>query len=254
MPPMTLPTVPNNPDTLPNRTARRLAWGWLALLILTLAWDMSGADMWVMRAIGTPEGFPLRHDWLMERVLHDALRLAAQLFFLALVAWSLWPARGRVQNVPRRERLIVIGLIAICLVVVNVVKYSSLTSCPWDLQAFGGDARYVSHWAWGVSDGGSGRCFPGGHASSAFAFLPMCLPWLLPPVGVSRRAAIGWRWLAFWLVVGVVAGTVQSLRGAHHPSHSMWTLLICAAVSLVGWRLAARWRSARSAQVSAEAA
>ena len=33
---------------------------------------------------------------------------------------------------------------------------------PWDLAQFGGVARHVSHWALGVLDGGSGRCFPAG--------------------------------------------------------------------------------------------
>jgi membrane-associated PAP2 superfamily phosphatase len=34
---------------------------------------------------------------------------------------------------------------------------------------------------------------------------------------------------------------VQTVRGAHYPSHTLWTLVICGAVSLGGWRIAQRW-------------
>jgi len=48
-------------------------------------------------------------------------------------------------------------------------------------------------------------------------------------------------WLASALAVGLLAGVVQTLRGAHPPSHTAWTLLICGGVSLAGWALARRW-------------
>ncbi len=208
---------------------------WLCgLLAFTLLWDLSGLDMAVMRAIGSGQGFALRDQWLLERVLHDGLRQAMVLAFLLLCGWALWPRAA----LPRRERIAVALLAALSLLAVNAVKNTSLTSCPWDLQGFGGTARWVSHWAWGQADGGPGRCFPGGHASSGFAFVALCLPWLAPPPGARRRRSVGLRWLAAALGVGALAGAVQTLRGAHYPSHTLWTLLICASVSLVGWRLA----------------
>jgi membrane-associated PAP2 superfamily phosphatase len=219
---------------------------WLIVLGITLLWDWGGADLAVMQAIGSPEGFALRHQWLLSRVLHDAVRQLSTVFFLLVWAWAVWPARwprGRTAlwRLPRRERLGVALLVTLSLLVVNLIKNASLTSCPWDLQAFGGPAAYVSHWTPGLRDGGSGRCFPGGHASSAFAFLALSLPWLSPPAGASRRAAPGWRWLGFFMLSGLVAGAVQTVRGAHYPSHTLWTLVICAGVSLAGWRLGRRW-------------
>lgn len=219
---------------------------WLCgLLALTLLWDLSGLDMTVMRAIGAGHGFALRDQWLLARVLHDGLRQAMALAFLLLCGWALWPR----ASLPRRERITVALLAALSLLAVNVIKNTSLTSCPWDLQAFGGTARWVSHWAWGQADGGPGRCFPGGHASSGFAFLALCLPWLAPPAGVMRRRAVGLRWLAAAVGIGALAGAVQTLRGAHYPSHSLWTLLICASVSLAGWRLAQAGSEVRAASL-----
>src|SRR5690606_907747 len=51
------------------------------------------------------------------------------------------------------------------------------------------------------------------------------------------------RWLGAALAIGLLASVVQTLRGAHYPSHSLWTLLICASVSLAGWH----WAQPRAA-------
>ena len=213
----------------------RIARWWAVAALLTLLWEWSGLDVQVMRFIGNAAGFPLQHAWWLERVLHEGLRQAATGVFVALGVWALWPARAR--WLPRRERVAVMALVSLSLLVVNLVKNTSLTSCPWDWRMFGGVAEPVAHWRWGVADGGPGRCFPGGHASSAFAFVALCLPWLAPPAGTVRRTTIGFRCLGAVLIVGLVAGAVQTLRGAHPPSHTLWTLLMCSGVSLLGWRL-----------------
>lgn len=216
----------------------RLALWWAVTALLTILWEMSGLDVVVLQFIGTATGFPLQHAWWLERVLHEGVRQAATLAFAALWVWALWPAKSAL---PPRERAAVAALVSLSLLAVNLIKNTSLTSCPWDWRLFGGVAEPVAHWRWGVADGGPGRCFPGGHASSAFGFIALCLPWLAPPSGASRRAPVGFRWLAAVMVAGLVAGAVQTLRGAHPPSHTLWTLLICSGVSLVGWRVLKPW-------------
>jgi membrane-associated PAP2 superfamily phosphatase len=209
---------------------------WLfGLLAFTLLWDASGLDLPVMQVIGTPQGFGLRNEWWLSAVLHDGLRHAMTGAWLLLIVWALWPG----LRLPRRERWVVVALVSLSLLAVNLIKNASLTSCPWDLRAFGGSAEHVPHWAWGLVDGGPGRCFPGGHASSGFAFLALGLPWLQAPAGTApRRHVVGLRWLSAALFIGLLAGAVQTVRGAHFPSHTLWTLLICGSVSLIGWWLA----------------
>jgi len=146
--------------------SRPTAW-LLGLLALTLLWDASGLDLAVMQAIGSPQGFALRDNWLLSAVLHDGLRHAMTGAWLLLIVWALWPG----LRLPRRERWLVVALASLSLLAVNLIKNASLTSCPWDLRTFGGTAGHVSHWARGLADGGPGRCFPGGHASSGFAFV-----------------------------------------------------------------------------------
>lgn len=225
-------------------STKPLVYGWLVITALTVGWDFAGLDMAVMNHIGTPEGFPLKDNWWLSTVLHDKLRLVAQLLFVVLLAWASWPLRA--GGLPRRERWLLVGLVLASLLIVNLVKINSRTSCPWDLQVFGGEASYVSHWLLGVGDGGGGHCFPGGHASSAYAYFALCLPWLHPPAGEVRSAAPGRRWLAVVLIAGLIAGFAQTLRGAHHPSHTLWTLVICSGISIACWSLGQHWLSAKA--------
>ena len=51
------------------------------------------------------------------------------------------------------------------------------------------------------------------------------------------------------LLMGLVLGLTQTLRGAHYPSHTFWTAFICWAVALLNhWLFAglAHWRQRRT--------
>lgn len=215
-----------------------LVWG--TMLACTLTWDALGADLGVMRWLGNSQGFALRDHWWLSSIGHDGAKRLAILVFVAIL-WMAFRPIGIWRQMPRVQRLEIVVGITLSLLVVTAIKRISLTSCPWELEAFGGVARHVSHWAWGVADGGSGHCFPGGHASSALAFLAISLPWLASTEQHHRRT--GQKLLVTILVLGLVLGAIQTLRGAHYPSHTTWTALICAAVAWVNHRLFASYRS-----------
>ena len=82
-------------------------------------------------------------------------------------------------------------------------------------------ASYVSHWAWGVRDGGDGGCFPAGHASAGFAFLGGLFAFR------HRLPATAARWLAGAMLTGLLLGVAQQLRGAHYMRHTLWTAWFC---------------------------
>ena len=90
------------------------------------------------------------------------------------------------------------------LAVVSVIKILSNTSCPWDLAEFGGVARYASHWALGVIDGGGGRCFPGGQLPRQVLRLwgLLCAAPQANPLrhGGGWRARCSWAWC--WVARG----------------------------------------------------
>ena len=211
---------------------------WLLWTALTLLWDLGGLDLPVMRWLGDAQGFALQHNWLLENVLHNGVQKVSTGVYLVLWLIVWWPL-GALKTWSRRERLGVVLCITLALLATSGLKQASQTSCPSSLIEFGGNAHYVSHWAWGVRDGGGGHCFPGGHASSALAFLALAFPFLARPDAHNQQRG---RWvLAAVLAGGLLLGVSQTLRGAHYPSHTLWTVLLCAAVSTGAWRLGQRW-------------
>ena len=226
----------------------RLWWATAALLLLPVAWDLSGLDGWVMQHLADGSGFPLRHQWWLERVLHDAVRHLATVLYIG-VLWMVWRPVGPFRCLARVQRVEVAVGVTLGLLAVRWIKLMSLSSCPWDLQAFGGVAHYVPHWHWGVPDGGPGQCFPGGHASAALAFLALALPWITSGRAEERR--LGRQWLLGVLAGGLVLGLAQTLRGAHFPSHTLWTALVCWGVAVANHQ-AFRWLRPRLGRLRAD--
>lgn len=200
-----------------------------ALFALLLLWDASGADLWLQRRWGTPGGFPWRDHPFTAHVLHDGGRWLAGIGLAALVV-NLF--RPWTPGVPRSRRWAWLGVTVGGMVLMPLLKKASLTSCPWDLAEFGGAAQWVSHWRWGVADGGAGHCFPSGHASSAVAFLGS---WFVLRDAHPRLARAA---LALVVVLGVLYGWAQMARGAHYASHTMWSAWICWTLGLavLGYR------------------
>ena len=198
---------------------RTLIW---TVIVFALAglWDLGGQDLALAHWFGTSQGFPLRDHWLWSKVLHEgARRVAWTLQFLLLL--SVWWPFGVLRSLTRRQRVNMFLAAMLSLMAVSVLKDMNATSCPWDLAEFGGKALYVSHWSWGSFDGGVGRCFPAGHASAAFCFLPGYF-WLREKT--PRAAKI---WLTVTLLAGFTIGLAQQIRGAHYLSHTLWTGWIC---------------------------
>jgi membrane-associated PAP2 superfamily phosphatase len=208
----------------------------LAALALLLCWDGSGADMALARLYGDATGFALRSNWWLQRFLHDGGRVASG---LALAACCIWAWRGDVRTMARRLRVAWLGVILLCFIAVPGLKRISHTSCPWDLNLFGGRADHVPHWLLAVVDGGPGHCFPSGHAVAAFAFLPLYFQWR----STSPRRAVAL--LAATLAAGALFGWAQLARGAHFPSHTLWSAWLCWTIgALAAHRLGPRHASA----------
>lgn len=198
------------------------------------AWDATGLDLGISRLFGDAAGFAWRDHWLVGGILHGNARWVAWALCIALVA-NVWRPLPFARSVRRPERAWWLATTLACVLLVPLLKLGSLTSCPWSLAEFGGVARHVSHWAWGTPDGGEGRCFPAGHATAAFCFLPGYFALRETAPRAARR------WLIGVLVAGAVLGSVQVLRGAHFASHSLWTGWFCWALTLASRRVGSAW-------------
>lgn len=218
---------------------RHVVWASAALLALLVMWDLTGWDMPLARLSGNAEGFPLKEHWFLTLVLHEGGRRVSWALALALCLAVWWPF-GWMARLRLGQRLQLAASTLIAVMVVAFVKARSGTSCPWDLSDFGGLAHYVPHWAgfW-ETDGGVGRCFPAGHASSAFAFIAGYF------VFRQESPRIAHLWLALVLAAGFGLGIAQQLRGAHFMSHTLWSGALC---WFTCWALDAIWRHTRRLQ------
>ena len=205
------------PATFP--AAHVLRWT-LGSLLLLLIWDYSSLDLAMAHWFGSTSGFPLESHWLWRKLLHDDVRLWPWVLELYLLVGMFLPL-GSLKRLPMARRVQLALTTLAALLTVSTIKLYSHTSCPWDLQAFGGVAMHVSHWAWGIRDGGTGGCFPAGHASAGFAFIGGFFAFRHVLPNTARR------WLAGAMLVGFVFGLAQQVRGAHYMSHTLWTAWLC---------------------------
>jgi membrane-associated PAP2 superfamily phosphatase len=205
---MTAPETRHHHDLLIAMTA----------LALVLAWDLSGLDLAATRLVAGPEGFAWRDPWVTRVLFHEGGRWLAGLL-LALLAINVW--RPLIAGPTGAQRLRWLLVTLACMTVVPALKRVSETSCPWDLAEFGGVATYLSHWRFGLGDGGPGHCFPSGHAVSAFAFLSGWFELRQHRPGLARA------WLVMVLALGLLYGATQFVRGAHYVSHTLWTAWLC---------------------------
>ena len=189
--------------------AALLAAAALAILLAGRALDEP-----VSRLFYDPElrAFPWRHAWALETLGHEALKWIMVGFWAACL----------VPKGLRRGAL----LMAIAAVAVTLLKQHSPYACPWDLPDWGGSAAASA----------AGRCLPAGHPVSGFMLFGLYFA-LRPQHAVAARAAL----IAAWLI-GLTAGAVQILRGAHFVSHVLWTAWIAWSVTL-----AADWLTRRRA-------
>ena len=233
-----------SPASLPSAVAggelRRDLLVLVACLGALMAWDLLGLDLPISRVFGDAHGFPWRDQWFISDVLHSGARYLAWVLALVL-AVGIWRPLPFARGLSRTDRIAWVAATAACALLIPLLKLASLTSCPWSLAEFGGSALHVSHWALGQADGGPGRCFPAGHATAAFCFLP---GWLVLRASAPVAAR---RWLIGTLVAGALLTMVQVVRGAHYVSHSLWTGWCCAVLGVAGVHAMRAWRNLRGA-------
>jgi membrane-associated PAP2 superfamily phosphatase len=161
----------------------------------------------------------------MAKFMHAGARNLGWIFLVAMLI-GIWRPWGALRDLATADRVILFLSVLSALLSVTLIKGFSQTSCPWDLQAFGGLAPSVSHWNLWVRDGGGGHCFPAGHASTGFAFMAAYF-------GLRQNNATGaMKWLLVAVCIGFILGISQQMRGAHFMSHTLWTAWLC---WTVGW-------------------
>lgn len=214
-----------------------LLWPTLLYLYLFIVLRLGDLDRAVagLFAAARPQGFPLRHAFVTEFVLHDAAQTVMKAVVLVLLL--AWLASWSDRRLARWRR--VLGYLVLTAVVsvglVNLGKRLTNVDCPWDLQEFGGNRVHSGLLHAKPAAAPLGHCFPGGHSSSGFALFGL---FFLVRRQRPSRAALG---ALPAVLLGVIFAVDQWARGAHFPSHDLTTAYLCWLVALAGdWLILGR--------------
>jgi len=204
------------------------------LLVVTLL-EFSGIDLWVADQLYHWSGdmWVWRDAWLTATLIHEGGRKLVTV--LALTLLLLLAASYRLPSLRHLRSGLWYLLVSALLsgLVINMAKRLTQIDCPWDLLRYGGIADYVRNFMSHANTGGGGGCFPAGHSSAGYGWFGFYY--------FVRHYWPRWQWwaLASVLLLGLVFGIGQQLRGAHFVSHDVWTLGLC---WFIATTLALWWR------------
>jgi membrane-associated PAP2 superfamily phosphatase len=255
---------PTNAAILPAGTEATSAGGpprWVAwqvllplalLAVATTCLIPLGGDRWFAGHLYAAEGgrWALRNSYLLTRVLHAGGKALSTLAWLGVLAATLRSTVDARWKPLRRPLLVLLLSVAASTLLVSVLKHTTGMDCPWSATAYGGTHPYFTLFQGAPRGIRPNGCFPAGQASAGYAWIALYF------FCASVRPA--WRGvgLAVGLGAGLVLGIAQQLRGAHYPSHDLYTLAICWFIALGMHRLSLRLRpgAAGIATAAAEAA
>lgn len=227
-----------------NNSYRRFARiNLLGLLLsgLLFTWiARNGAlDFWLAQQFFDPvaQHFPLRASQSLEFWGHAVLKSITVWIWVICIVLTLASSWVRVLRPWRRALLLFVLMAGCAAFVIQTLKGASVHSCPWDINVFGGQARWFPLFGPIGSLAGPGLCWPGGHASGGFALAAGYF-------ALRERTPQLARWiLAVGLLFGTVMSLVQMARGAHFLSHNLWSLWLvwatCFAIDVLAhgvWR------------------
>lgn len=179
-------------------------------IIASLGLDLRIADSFYSAPMG---GFPARHDYLLEQVLHhggDRVIIVVGVMAMMLALLSLIRPRWHKY---RRPAVLVVVAMGVTTGLVAVAKHLTNVDCPWALTRYGGDRPYVPLFADRPDALPRGECFPGAHSAGAFSLMSVAL--------LCRRRRYSIAVLAGAIALGAGFAFVQWLRGAHFVSHDL---------------------------------
>jgi len=223
-------SVATAPASLAERTgaSERFWWKHLTLpLLVRLAglcvFEFTDVDLYASDLAYDFDArrWPLRRVKWIEPVLHDGGKyLVAATAFGALLVFLLSFAVPRLARW-RRAALYLALCVGLSTGCVQLLKRSITRHYPISIERYGGDVPYTRLFEAppaGVKHVGG---FPGAHVSGA---LSLCGLYFIARAHGVRRPS---RWLLPALVLGIIYGGVQHVRGLHYLSHNWWSAGIC---------------------------
>ncbi|MFO1368832.1 MAG: phosphatase PAP2 family protein [Marinagarivorans sp.] len=195
---------------------RFLLWYCLLPGILTLAafiairvWQL---DEKMAGLFLTDRQWPYKDNFWLLNVIHNGGHKASLVLYAGVFIYWL---KGKINGAPAAGLAYVLSAVGLSVVLINLSKHILHFPCPW--QALNDWGAFIPY-QWRPDAAG---CFPSGHASSGWAWL--CLYYLGRQFYPAQRFIL----LAPAVLIGLVFGSAQQLRGAHFISHDLVCIYLC---------------------------
>jgi membrane-associated PAP2 superfamily phosphatase len=171
--------------------------------------------------------WPFKDNWFTETVLHkggQAFSKIMGVIVLLVLLFSL-PAKSYLHRY--RKPLVFLFIASITgPIIVAILKNNTHIYCPWDLKLFGGTQPYIRLFDYAPAYLKVGRCFPAGHAGGGFTFISLYFFLMIVKPQYKHYG------LYSGLLLGLIYGIAQQMRGAHFLSHDLFSLAVCWLASL----------------------
>ena len=177
---------------------------------------------------------------IIEGLLHKTARIVLIAVYLGLVYRLFKKHKQADDPVGTYNLLILLLTIGLSVSIVTVTKQFIDVDCPWDLIRYGGDKPYFSVLAYNSHYLPSANCFPASHASVGYSWIALYFYFKVSQNKLKFKA------LGLVLLMGLIFGLAQQLRGAHFISHDLWSFLICLSTSILVYKLAYRHQGDKS--------
>lgn len=192
----------------------------LLLIVLLLLGNPSRLDFALADLFYQPGvGFIARRSAFFEDILHDRAKQAVILIGVLAIAGFL----VSLLYAPWRHLRASLGYLVLAMglstAIVPPLKIITGVHCPWSLTRYGGVESYSPLIGERAPTLKPGRCWPGGHATSGFAFFALYF------VLRDRRPRLARAVFVGALALGGLFSLARMMQGAHFLSHNLWTAL-----------------------------
>jgi membrane-associated PAP2 superfamily phosphatase len=161
--------------------------------------------------------FPLKRHYFLSQWMHTDLKWLMVTIALASLVLSAASYKLSKLKAHRKSLLWVFVGMVVATAAVSILKHYSQHGCPWDLAMYGGDLPLFELFATQPAGVEAGHCLPAGHPSGGFALMAFYFAFMHS----KPRFANNMLWLG--LVMGLLMGMAQVMRGAHFLSHVLWS-------------------------------
>ena len=183
-------------------------------------------------------------DFVTEQLLHRAGRYFVILIYLGLIYKLLSKFIMGNDSTGAYHLSVLLLTIALSVIIVAALKRVLDVDCPWDLLRYGGSKHYFPFFNHPLDYLPSGHCFPASHASVGFSWLALFFYFKVSkkPSASKKTAFMA---LGSAILLGIVFGGAQQLRGAHFLSHDVASLIICLVTAISVYSLAYQGKKER---------